>query len=593
MQDKIEKLKKLVTQFKNNITIYKSSNYDEANTRVDFIDKFFELLDWDVRNDEDKSEAYRDVVREDKVEIEGKQKAPDYSFRIGGVRKFFVEAKKPSVNIKEDIDPSFQVRRYGYTAKLPLSILTDFEEFAIYDTRIKPAQTDKSSVARVFYCNYEEYEKYFDFIYNTFSKKAIEKGSFDKYIVENKNKKGTTEIDKDFLDLINGWRNELARNIALRNSTINIHELNYAVQIIIDRLIFLRIAEDRNIENYGMLQEAAAKPEIYKTLTAIFKKADEKYNSNLFKVNDLIINLDVDDKILKAIIKTLYYPDCPYEFSILGIEILGNIYEQFLGKTIRLTEGHQAKVEEKPEVRKAGGVYYTPQYIVDYIVENTIGNMLNRRLLVPSSTEGKSSVQKELPMTPDEISGNNGLKPIAILDPACGSGSFLLGAYDYLLKYHLNYWTNDKNIKKALKEEKIYKLHENHYKLTIEEKQKILTNNIYGVDIDNQAVEVTKLSLLLKLLEDENKESSVSLFKHSDLKLLPNLENNIKCGNSLIGSDFYTTGSTHDLNGGLFPDLETMRKVNVFDWEKEFPEVFNPPQQPPLKKGAAGGDLMW
>ncbi|HOV14468.1 MAG TPA: type I restriction endonuclease, partial [Spirochaetota bacterium] len=543
MQDKIEKLKKLVTQFKNNITIYKSSNYDEANTRVDFIDKFFELLDWDVRNDEDKSEAYRDVVREDKVEIEGKQKAPDYSFRIGGVRKFFVEAKKPSVNIKEDIDPSFQVRRYGYTAKLPLSILTDFEEFAIYDTRIKPAQTDKSSVARVFYCNYEEYEKYFDFIYNTFSKKAIEKGSFDKYIVENKNKKGTTEIDKDFLDLINGWRNELARNIALRNSTINIHELNYAVQIIIDRLIFLRIAEDRNIENYGMLQEAAAKPEIYKTLTAIFKKADEKYNSNLFKVNDLIINLDVDDKILKAIIKTLYYPDCPYEFSILGIEILGNIYEQFLGKTIRLTEGHQAKVEEKPEVRKAGGVYYTPQYIVDYIVENTIGNMLNRRLLVPSSTEGKSSVQKELPMTPDEISGNNGLKPIAILDPACGSGSFLLGAYDYLLKYHLNYWTNDKNIKKALKEEKIYKLHENHYKLTIEEKQKILTNNIYGVDIDNQAVEVTKLSLLLKLLEDENKESSVSLFKHSDLKLLPNLENNIKCGNSLIGSDFYTTGS--------------------------------------------------
>lgn len=552
--EKIEKLKKLVELFRNNIKIYKSSNYDEANTRVDFIDKFFSLLDWDVSNEEDKSEAYRDVVREDKVEIEGKQKAPDYSFRIGGTRKFFVEAKKPAVNIKEEVDPSFQVRRYGWTAKLPLSILTDFEEFTVFDTRIKPILNDKSSVARIFYCNFEEYEKNFDFIYNTFSKKAIEKGSFDKYVEENKNKKGTTEIDKDFLDLIDNWRNELAKNIALRNSSINIYELNYAVQIIIDRLIFLRIAEDRNIEIYGTLQNISGQNEIYKSLTGIFKKADEKYNSNLFKVNDLIINLNVDDKILKSIIKTLYYPDCPYEFSILGIEILGNIYEQFLGKTIRLTEGHQAKVEEKPEVRKAGGVYYTPQYIVNYIVLNTVGEMITPH--TPPCQGGYGG------LTPEEI------EKIKIVDPACGSGSFLLGAYDYLLKYHINYWSDDKNIKKALKEEKIYKLHENHYKLTIEEKQKILTNNIYGVDIDSQAVEVTKLSLLLKLLEDENKESSGLLFKHSDMKLLPNLDKNIKCGNSLIGSDFY-----NDRDLSLFGNDE-MRKVNVFDWEKEFPEVF-------------------
>ena len=556
--EKIEKLKKLVEQFRNNIKVYKSNNYDEANTRVDFIDKFFSLLDWDVSNEDDKSEAYRDVVREDKVEIEGKQKAPDYSFRIGGVRKYFVEAKKPAVNIKDDVDPSFQVRRYGWTAKLPLSILTDFEELAVFDTRIKPTQNDKSSVARIFYCNFEEYEKNFDFIYNTFSKKAIEKGSFDKYVEENKNKKGTTEIDKDFLDLIDNWRNELAKNIALRNSSINIYELNYAVQIIIDRLIFLRIAEDRNIEIYGTLQNISGQNEIYKSLTGIFKKADEKYNSNLFKLNDLIINLNVDDKILKSIIKTLYYPECPYEFSILGIEILGNIYEQFLGKTIRLTEGHLAKVEEKPEVRKAGGVYYTPQYIVNYIVLNTVGEMIKDK-------------------SPEEI------EKIRIVDPACGSGSFLLGAYDYLLKYHINYWTDDKNIKKALKEEKIYKLHENHYKLTIEEKQKILTNNIYGVDIDSQAVEVTKLSLLLKLLEDENKESSGLLFKHSDLKLLPNLDKNIKCGNSLIGSDFY-----NDRDLSLFGNDE-MRKVNVFDWEKEFPGIFTTKDTEDTKGGEKGG----
>ncbi len=242
----------------------------------------------------------------------------------------------------------------------------------------------------------------------------------------------------------------------------------------------------------------------------------------------------------------MYYPECPYEFSILPIEILGNIYEQFLGKTIKfrnVKEGHTAIIEEKPEVRKAGGVYYTPQYIVNYIVENTIGEKIKNK-------------------TPDQIS------KLKICDPACGSGSFLVGAYQYLLNYHLDYWTNPKNIQKALKEEKIYQVSENNYKLTIEEKQKILVNNIYGVDIDPQAVEVTKLSLYLKLLENESKEAKGYLFKHTDLKLLPSLDNNIKCGNSLIGSDFY-----NDKDLYLF-GKDKMRKVNVFDWDKQFPEIF-------------------
>ncbi|MCD6578617.1 restriction endonuclease subunit R, partial [bacterium] len=158
-EEKLKKLKKLIEDFQFNLKQYKSSAYDEANTRVDYIDKFFTLLDWDVSNEKGYSEQYREVVREDKVVIKGKMKAPDYSFRIGGFRKFFVEAKKPSINIKEDIGPALQVRRYAYTAKLPLSILTDFEEFAVYDTRIKPNQNDRASVARIFYCTFEDYLK--------------------------------------------------------------------------------------------------------------------------------------------------------------------------------------------------------------------------------------------------------------------------------------------------------------------------------------------------------------------------------------------------------------------------------------------------
>jgi len=533
MQSKIEKLKKLMELFEANKKRYKSASYDEANTRVDFIDKFFDLLDWDIRNDQGFSEDYREVVREDKVVIEGKPKAPDYSFRIGGHRKFFVEAKKPAVNIKKEISPAFQVRRYAYTAKLPLSILTDFEEFAIYDTRIKPNETDKASTARIFYCTFDEYEKNFDFIYNTFSKTAILKGSFDKYIDDNKRKKGTSEVDKEFLKLIDGWRNELAKNIALRNSDLTVNELNHAIQKIIDRLIFLRIAEDRKTEPYGTLSAIVKETDIYHKLNLLFLKADKKYNSGLFEKEAWLSNLKIDDRVFASIIKHLYYPDCPYEFSVLPVEILGNIYEQFLGKTIRLTAGHRAIIEEKPEVRKAGGVYYTPQYIVDYIVKNTVGEKI----------KGKK---------PEEIS------KLKILDPACGSGSFLLGAFEHLKHYHIDYYSKPKNLQKAIKQKKIYQVDQNTYKLTIEEKKKILMNNIYGVDIDPQAVEVTKLSLLLKLMEDENLESRGQLFTYSDITLLPNLSENIKCGNSLIGPDIE------------IDDIEELKRIKPFDWNAEF-----------------------
>ncbi|MGD2088484.1 MAG: N-6 DNA methylase [Candidatus Aminicenantes bacterium] len=556
----ILELKELINLFEYNIEQYKGKAYDEAKARADFIDKFFALLGWDIYNKQGFSEKYRDVVREDRVTIKGKVKAPDYCFRIGGARKFFVEAKKPATDIKHDIVPAFQLRRYAYTAKLPLSILTDFEEFAIYDTRIKPNKTDKASTARVFYCKYHQYIDEFDFIFNTFSKNAIQKGSFDKYIEDTRRKKGTSEVDKEFLKLIEIWRENLAKNIALRNKNLNIYELNYVVQTIIDRVIFLRIAEDRHMEDYGRIRRLTEnKKTIYPELVKLFLQADVKYNSGLFdfKKDQLTPHLKIDDKILKDIIAHLYYPDSPYEFSVLDVEILGNIYEQFLGKTIRLTPAHQAKVEDKPEVKKAGGVYYTPKYIVDYIVEHTVGEKIKDK-------------------TPGEVS------KLKILDPACGSGSFLLGAYQLLMDFHLNYYTGGLTRKsdkissqqqaiqnKALKENKIYQLREDEYHLTIEEKHDILLNNIFGVDIDRQAVEVTKLSLLLKLLEGESMESSGQLFKYSDIKLLPDLSDNIKCGNSLIGSDFYEKGQI-----SLFQDEETLRRINVFDWEKEFPEIF-------------------
>jgi len=541
-----DQLSVLVSLFSANIAQYKSGQYDESNTRTDFIDKFFTLLDWDVANNQGFSESYREVVREDKVKIDGSKKAPDYSFRIGGVRKFFVEAKKPSVNIRDTAESAYQVRRYAYTAKLPLSILTNFAEFSVYDTRIKPDKNDKAGTARIFYCTFNEYEQHFDFINSTFSKNAILKGSFDKYIEENKNKKGTSEVDVEILSLVEKWRVELAKNIAMNNPNLSVYDLNTVVQKIIDRIIFLRIAEDKGIEDENLLLSVSKSQYIYEKLIHLFTKANTKYNSGLFSGVDWINKVNIEDKVLSHIIVNLYYPECPYEFSVLPVEILGSIYERFLGKTIRLRavkgDTHTAIIEEKPEVKKAGGVYYTPQYIVDYIVQNTVGEKIKNK-------------------TPHEISS------IRIIDPACGSGSFLVGAYQYLLDYHLDYYTQAKNVKTALKGEKIYEAAFQSYKLTIEEKQRILTSVIYGVDIDNQAVEVTKLSLYLKLLENEGKEAEGWLFKYSDKTLLPSLEDNIKCGNSLIGTDFYAQPALE-----LTDDNRI--KMNCFDWEKEFPAIF-------------------
>jgi len=545
-----KEIKRLIERFHENRDVYCSSAYNEAQARHEFIDPFFMALGWDVNNEKGYAEAYKEVIHEDAIKVGGATKAPDYAFRIGGVRKFFVEAKRPGVNIKEDAVVAYQLRRYQWSAKLALSILTDFEEFAVYDRRTKPAKTDKASTGRVLYLTADEYVDQWDEIAAIFSPESIRKGSFDKYA---KVAKPRAEVDTAFLKEIEAWRDVLARNIALRNTDLSTRELNFAVQRTIDRIIFLRICEDRGIEEYGQLMALQNGTETYKRVCQIFRRADERYNSGLFhfrKEKDrteppdgLTLNLAIDDKALKGILKELYYPESPYEFSVLPADILGHIYEQFLGKVIRLTSGHHAKVEDKPEVKKAGGVYYTPTYIVDYIVEHTVGKLL----------DGKNPQQAS---------------KLRILDPACGSGSFLLGAYQTLLDWHLKWYSEHDAEKHARgRNPKIFHGPGGDWRLTTSEKKRILLNSIYGVDIDPQAVEVTKLSLLLKVLEGENEETLVKHLKLFHERALPDLADNIKCGNSLIGPDFYE-GKQLSLI-----DEEERYRINAFDWHAEFPET--------------------
>ncbi|MDP3150628.1 MAG: N-6 DNA methylase [Ignavibacteria bacterium] len=533
-----KKIAELVQRFEEQYASYKNSDYNETLTRRDFIDPFFKALGWDMDNEQGYAESFREVKHEDKLKIGNAVKAPDYSFRANSDKKlFFVEAKKPSVVIKEDIHPAYQVRRYGWSGKLAISIVTDFEEFAIYDCTKKPLKTDKASVARMKYLTFRDYLNEFDFLWDTLARISVLRGSLDKYVQGTANKRGAETVDKDFLKTLDGWRTYLATSLSRDNKELNEEEINFAVQQTIDRIIFLRIAEGRKVEPEGNLQTAIQQGDYYQNLFSLFKEADDKYNSGLFdfKKDTISKNLKIDNKVIKTIISELYVPKSQYEFSELSVEILGSAYEQFLGKVIRITPAHHAKIEEKPEVRKAGGVYYTPEYIVEYIVKNTVGKLV----------EGK---------TPKEIS------KIKIVDPACGSGSFLIGAYNYLLNYHKNYYSNNGKPAKGRKEDTLTP--EGH--LTTAEKKRILLNNIYGVDIDVNAVEVTKLSLLLKCLEGETEASIAHQLSMFHERVLPTLENNIKSGNSLVSTDIY--------ENELF---EVDKKTKPFNWEKEFPEVFS------------------
>ncbi|MEJ5260951.1 MAG: type I restriction enzyme HsdR N-terminal domain-containing protein [Anaerohalosphaeraceae bacterium] len=277
-----QRILELVEQFSRNFESYKSGRYNEAQVRREYIDPFFTELGWDVENRRGYAEAYKDVIHEDAIRIGTAVKAPDYCFRIGGVRKFFLEAKKPSINLKDEPSAAYQLRRYAWSAKLPLSILTDFEEFAVYDCRSKPHPSDKASTARVMYFHYTDYPQRWEEIAEVFSREAVLKGSFDRYAESSKRKKGTAEVDEAFLAEIEQWREELARNLALRNPSLSERELNYAVQKTIDRIIFLRICEDRGIERYGQLLELVNGERTYERLLGLFRRADDRYNSGLF-----------------------------------------------------------------------------------------------------------------------------------------------------------------------------------------------------------------------------------------------------------------------------------------------------------------------
>ena len=548
-----EKIGKLVETFKANEDRYLSPNYQEAEVRKDFIDKFFIALGWDVNHDEQTNPFEQEVKVEPAVSAGGQRRA-DYAFHLAPnyrIVRFFVEAKKPHGDLAT-ADNYFQAIRYAWNSETPLAVLTDFEQLHVLDCRYKPDIDTALNrhIAKYHYSEYLDSEKFAE-IYWLFSREAVADSSLEKRAKELPKPRGKAvqrglfpggyqSIDESFLKELDEYRKALARAFKNKNSKLDGETLTELVQRTLDRLVFLRFLEDKGIEPQRIVEHFGDHGTPWEDFVAASQRLDSIYNGVVFKRHTLLDgdSFNPDETVFADICERISHLNSPYDFDAIPIHILGSIYERFLGNVI-VTTNKRASVVPKPEVRKAGGVYYTPEYIVRYIVENTIGKIIHDK-------------------SPDQIS------EMRFADIACGSGSFLLGVFDLLLTYHGHYY-ND-NPKKARKGDCITR--DGKLYLSLRKKREILLNNIYGVDIDTQAVEVCQLSLYLKLLQEETTGSTHQYqleFAHiaQMKKLLPDLSKNIVCGNSLVGRDVS--------DGQLFDREE--RRLNPMDFKDAFPEV--------------------
>ncbi len=647
-----KELNRLVESFGNRLAELKKSSYVEAQLRDDFLNPFFRALGWDMENRAGLIQQKREVEIESRTTIGGRQKRADYLFRTDARDRFVCEAKKPAEELSARY--AFQTKRYAWNKDLALAVLTDFEEMKIYIVGGKP-YADEPQVGEWKSWHFRQYPLIARELWDLLAREKVAAGSIDQLLESLPRKaKGTGKarqqwlikpdrsrsLDNDFLEFLEEARRELAQDLLKHNDRDELlagNKLNEAVQRILDRILFLRICEDRDIDTGAMLSSivetwrknfdsegrsrrkeaqtsltlregdggkvqslvTSSPTSLWRVIVRHFRALDRRppthvpfFNGNLFKPHDSEM-LMLGDEWLAGFIGDLSDDESPYLFNVISVEILGSVYERFLGNVLR-PRGRGVELEPKPEVRKAGGVYYTPRYIVDYIVEQTVGKLLDQISVGDDVRSLKSKKEEVSLVTPTPALKDFEKKTAALrlLDPACGSGSFLIRAFERVCEHWQKRLTDDlracageemTGLKSKTEGQRLLTsspatkewqkkhrplcwvdaaTHDVH--LTVALKRQILTQNIYGVDLDAAAVEVTQLSLYLKMLENENRTTLQRqrelLTDETGIALLPPLQDNIKCGNSLIASDFSMMS-------------EDLVRVHAFDWPVQFAPI--------------------
>lgn len=478
-----------------------ASGYQETEARVEYIDPLLNLLGWDMSNALGLPNKLKEVMREESQDGDGGR--PDYTFRIASAKKFFVEAKKPSVDITNNKAAAFQLRSYGYTVGLPVSILTNFRTLRIYDTRLEPKSNDDADVGLLETIHYSSFPARFIELLARFGRDNVAHGSIDNFY--GSTTAGTLAVSEKFLARINSWRVRLTNELNSRYPELSIAELSDLAQKVVNRIIFLRMCEDRGIEARETLRKVAGKRNMIE-LRTLFKKLDDRYNTGLFDVTQdcLQDRYELNAALFQEFVEEVYSPTSPYSFAVLDADFLGQVYEHFLAKRLAtLTDGSIGLVQ-KPAYEDRE-IVTTPQPLVEEVIQRAFDARFSAA-----------------PVTSFEE-----LCLVRVLDVAVGSGRFLVHALDKLVDTAIGV------LKSNPRDTRLYKVSGNEVRLRFEAKRRLVQECLYGIDIDFNAVEVARFSLMVKLLEDETADTLPD-----SKSILPDLNANVIWGNTVVGTDF-------------------------------------------------------
>lgn len=489
------------------------ADYNERNTCQAFILPLFQALGWDTTNPE---------------EVFGEQLAGrgrvDYAFRIDSVSRFYLEAKPLRAELTEHPEWVIQANTYAYSKGIPFFVLTNFKSLWAYSVGDSPR--------RFITLNAHDYEKEFDALW-LLSKESVASGAFEKYAEKVGALPERKPIERHLFERLREWRERLTSELLAYQPdwAKRLDLVDEIIERLFNRLVFIRTCEDRRIEDPVLLPALRAYREgnlkgrspLLTELRRIFAQFNKTYDSDLFQPHTLDLAFVQDDTLADILegLHTLPGGQARYDFGYIDADILGRVYEQYLGHVAQVvkqraqlklgtTPGRvQVLVEARRQRRKAQGIYYTPKWVVDYIVRETLGRYLRERPYREA-------------------------QQVRILDPACGSGSFLIRAYDELLQWYAQQCTISKRVED----------------LDWNQRIAILTKHIFGVDLDARAVDIARLNLLLRALAGRY--------------TLPLLKDNIKQGNSLI------SGGEEELKPYFGA---AWREKHPFNWEREFREV--------------------
>ncbi len=474
-----------------------SGIYKESDTRSEFIDPLLNALGWDVANVAGVTPTQKDVRREESQEDEDSAtKYPDYTLLVGGFRVMFVEAKKPSVDVTANLDSSRQARRYGYTDGHPIAVLTNFRNLVVYDTSFPIATGDLPATGRLYTWHYTDFVAKFDEIQAILDRAAVATSGWDGQF-RGKSPQQPVPAGEEFIRHFNQWRLALGRDLHAQDKTIPEIDLNDAVQRVLNRLVFVRMCEDRGIEGKRTLRDAASGGST--NVTTLLNRLHRRYNTGLFRTRMGEPSLRVSHHVLQSIVTNLYSPQSPFSFAVLDATFLGLVYEATLAEHLVITPPggggkREVLLREKREYEHRE-VVTTPQELVDRTVHEAMAAL------------------------------GTGVREPKTLDFAVGSGRFLLAVLDRLIE------TETARHKPG--SSSLIKAGANEYRLRFAEKRRLLIDLLFGIDIDYNAVEVAKFSLLVRLLQDETKHT---LPRAQTTSILPDLDDNIWCGNTLVRS---------------------------------------------------------